>query len=144
MKVKKMICAVLVATILVSSTCMSAFAYWDGDREVGYYDFDLSIVPDDVVSMTNPIYRRYNRNWVASVNNVSSTSYPITYSTNMYEQSYLGAGKPYSLRGTGNIGNSYYSTSSIGKRVCLYASLDQRESPAGKYSKGQWSPDNYK
>lgn len=136
---KKMLCSVLAALTLFSTAAISASAYTDGDRQVKYYNFDLTIGAEDDARI-QPMQRLYNRNWVISINSVSYTNYPICYGL-IQSETYYAVANDVFHRGTGNTGASYYNTGSIGTYLWLNAYLDSRDSLSNKHSSGQWSTD---
>lgn len=144
-KFKKILSSALVVSSLLCSNVLYASAYDDGDRVVDYYDFDLQYDNNDdfMYSMSSSIVRKYNRNWVVSVNSVSPTVYPISYWV-IKQDNFFGTvaiGNTAQLRGTGNTGNSY-STTATGMKTYLRGSLSSLETQRlGTYSSGQWSPD---
>lgn len=145
MKMNKKTSVLVILTLMVSVIVSSSvFAYQDGDREVKYYNYNLNISDEDGIigERYDPTLRRFNRNWVVSINQVSNTNYPIEYCV------LKGVGAPEQVansaykKGQGNTGNTYYNSNSVGEYVWLNAYVDFRESSNGKYSRGQWSPDN--
>ncbi len=145
-KIKKTICACLAVASLTCITATTASAYWDGDREVGYYDFNLSIDSDDdyYEYTSDPITRLYDRNWVVSVNDVTTTVYPITYSVGRSGAADMPTGYSATLKGTGNTGAAYYPSTptNIGIRLSGNLSIYETDNIRnGAYSSGQWSPD---
>ncbi len=145
MKGKRALSIALLVASIMAITGTSATAYWDGDREVNYYSYDLSLEDETNIyaeRLGNSMERLYgDRNWVISVNSVSSTSYPICYDLvrGNCDDAYS---NPAYQKGTGNTGASYRSTKSVGWTLWLNAYLDYRElSRKGKTSSGQWSTD---
>ncbi len=147
LSIKKCLSTALAAAALV--LCMpvtsASASYIDGDREVDYYDFDLSSKNDDdiLMSMADPIVRQHKRNWVVSVNDVSYTKYAISYGVHGDDMS-VGIAKVARLRGTGNTGAAYNSNTPTGIEVRLAGSISHNEPDEncfGAYSSGQWSPD---
>lgn len=141
LKCKKLIAAALAVAMLMS-VGTSVFAYEDGDREVQYYDYalDLGSSDDVIAQQNNPAQRRFNRNWVVSITGASQTTYAISYTP--WRSLWQAAASTKQFKGTGNTGGSYSSGTAVGDYIWLYVQLNPSEAPAGKYSRGQWSPDN--
>lgn len=116
MKKLKMLFSMICAIAIVSSLCVPAFAYTDGDREVLYYDFNIGT--DELVGCSSSSMKRlYNRQWVVSVTSRANNRYAITYGmldNNASEWDISLVSNTTSRSGTGNFGSTYYSSSSIG------------------------------
>lgn len=145
MRIKRTICLALASISVLGTIGLNAAAYWDNDREVNYYSYDLWLDTEtDVLAerVENAMERLYSdRNWVISVNAVSETVYPINYGL-MCGVSGDAYAYDCCLKGTGNTGAGYRSDASVGKVLWLNAGLDIKElERQGKTSSGQWSTD---
>ena len=78
MKGFKMLLTLALVLTLLCSFAVPALAYVDGDREVLYYNFEISNGARCGVS-SNTMMRRFNRQWVVTISSRSGNSYPITY-----------------------------------------------------------------
>ncbi|MBP1562092.1 MAG: hypothetical protein J6C38_00030 [Oscillospiraceae bacterium] len=148
-----MAAAIFAASIAASSTASAS--YIDGDREVDYYSFKIEAnmyLDEWSPSTTSGITKRIaDRNWVISVNSVSTSQYSIRYGVMRFSDpndptNNLGGteGIAYDtvLRGTGNSGGRYFSNKFKGSNIHMYASQSVN-APTGTIirSSGQWSPD---
>lgn len=144
MKVFKMMFSLVLALTLLYSFAIPAFAYTDGDREVLYYNFEISNGERCGVS-SNSMMRRYNRQWVVTVSSRSGNSYPITYGMlDTINSEWDNCLCSYTTRktGTGNIGGNYYGTGSIGANLWLGTLTDALDVSKTVKTSGQWSTDN--
>jgi hypothetical protein len=96
MKKLKMLFSMICAIAIVSSLCVPAFAYSDGDREVLYYNFHIGT--DELVGCSSSSMKRlYNRQWVVTVSSRANNRYAITYGildNNATEWDYALVSKP--------------------------------------------------
>lgn len=152
-KIASMLCAV---AVLASSMSFSVSAYEDGDREVDYYDFEIiagyNYEGDPSRPITSGIEKRFpDRNWVVSVNSVSSTKYAVHYRVLRYTDpcnpdNNLGytefIATECSIKGTGNSGGRYIEDVCEGTEIYMLAGVSSL-APQGTlmYTSGQWSPD---
>lgn len=129
------------AAIATSAVATNVSAYIDGDREVGYYSFDVLGDNTDGVSH-NSIKRLYDRQFVVSVTNVSNSCgvYYYISNTNGTQKSYYSS----TMYTTGNTGGNYYSNKTVNTYVRLDADVASTSDPnvVNTYQSGQWSPDN--
>ena len=156
-KFKKIAAILSSAAILVSTMSIPATAsYIDGDREVDYYSFSIiagyNYEGDPDVPITDGIDKRHeSRNWVVSVNEVSTTRYPVKYSVHRSNDpanpnNNLGYTEQIatscSVKGTGNKGGSYTVDVCAGTTIYMSAIVGSSAS-AGLVvtTSGQWSPD---
>jgi hypothetical protein len=143
MKKLKMLFSIVCAIAIVSSLCVPAFAYSDGDREVLYYNFHIGT--DELVGCSSSSMKRlYNRQWVVSVTSRANNRYAITYgmlNNNATEWDYALVSNTTSRSGTGNFGSTYYGSSSIGSRLYLGALINYNDVNRGVETSGQWSTD---
>lgn len=140
---KKMLFSLICAIAVVSSLCIPAFAYTDGDREVLYYDFDIG-VDERVGCSSSSMERLYNRQWVVSVADRANNRYAITYGmldNNATSWDNALVSNTAVKSGTGNFGSTYYSTASIGARLYLGALINSKDVNRGVETSGQWSTD---
>ena len=66
MKKLKILFSMICAIAIISSLCVPAFAYSDGDREVLYYNFNIG-TGELVGCSSSSMKRLYNREWVVTV-----------------------------------------------------------------------------
>ena len=78
MKKLKILFSMICAIAIISSLCVPAFAYSDGDREVLYYNFNIG-TGELVGCSSSSMKRLYNREWVVTVSSRSNNRYTITY-----------------------------------------------------------------
>ena len=70
MKKLKILFSMICAIAIISSLCVPAFAYSDGDREVLYYNFNIG-TGELVGCSSSSMKRLYNREWVVTVSSRS-------------------------------------------------------------------------
>ena len=75
MKKLKILFSMICAISIISSLCVPAFAYSDGDREVLYYNFNIG-TGELVGCSSSSMKRLYNREWVVTVSSRSITVTP--------------------------------------------------------------------
>ena len=142
MKKFRMMFSALLVVFAITSLCVPALAYTDGDREVLYYNFNIT---ESIATSSNNMKRLYDRQWVVTVTDRANNRYPITYGIiDNNATMWLDALVMPSLRredGKGNFGASYYDTSSIGRYLYLSALIDDRDHDMGVRTWGQWSTD---
>lgn len=143
MKKLKILFSMFCAIAIISSLCVPAFAYTDGDREVLYYNFNIGT--DELVGCSSESMERlYNREWVVSVNSRANNRYAITYgmlANNATEWQNAIVSNTTSRSGTGNFGSTYPSSSSVGYHLYLGAHINFNDVNRGVKTSGQWSTD---
>ena len=143
MKKLKILFSMICAIAIISSLCVPAFAYSDGDREVLYYNFNIG-TGELVGCSSSSMKRLYNREWVVTVSSRSNNRYTITYGmldNNATEWDNALVSNTTSRSGTGNFGSTYPSSSSIGSRLYLGALINFNDVNRGVKTSGQWSTD---
>lgn len=145
MKGLKMLLTLALVIMLLCSFAIPALAYADGDREVLYYNFEISNGARCGVS-SNTMKRLFNRQWVVTISSRSGNSYPITYGMLdkiNSEWDYCLCSYTTPKTGTGNIGGNYYSSDSVGAKLWLGTLTDERDVSKTVKTSGQWSTDNH-
>ena len=141
-KFKRTSAALLACAAMVASfATMAVSSYWDGDREVGYYSFD--VLGDNSYGVSNnSIKRLYDRNYVVSVTYASNSCGVIYYASNTSGTKI--SNNSSTMYGVGNTGGSYYSKNTVNTYVRLDAETASTSDPnvVNTYQSGQWSPDN--
>ena len=143
MKKLKILFSMICTIAIISSLCVPAFAYSDGDREVLYYNFNIG-TGELVGCSSSSMKRLYNREWVVTVSSRSNNRYTITYGmldNNATEGDNALVSNTTSRSGTGNFGSTYPSSSSIGSRLYLGALINFNDVNRGVKTSGQWSTD---
>lgn len=143
---KKLVCAVLASTFILSAMTMQAFAftdYNDGDREVLYFYFYFG--DGELVKLSSSSMKRlYNREWVVTVSSIKNNQYPVTYGMldNNASEWYNSLVSYTTTRsGTGNFGGRYYGSDTVGRYLYFGAMIDERDVNRGVTISGQWSTD---
>ena len=109
MKKLKILFSMICTIAIISSLCVPAFAYSDGDREVLYYNFNIG-TGELVGCSSSSMKRLYNREWVVTVSSRSNNRYTITYGmldNNATEWDNALVSNTTSRSGTGNFGSTY-------------------------------------
>lgn len=137
--------ALVFTVIIASSLTFPSFAYWSGDREILYYNFELE--PQITCAMTSSTMTRlYDRQWAVTVTGRSNNQYPITYGilapvTTEWTSALVS--KTVQATYTGNFGSTYYSNASVGSDLAFGIMIHQNDMSMGVVTSGQWSTDAY-
>lgn len=142
-KLVAILSAILVATSALAAVPVSAYWLPSQNREILYYDFDFG---NQVTHFgtEDSMGRLYNREWVVTVSDVDSNRYAITYGIlSIYGTEWYASicSNTVSKSGTGNFGNTYFSSKTVGKQLYFGAYIDNRDMDLGVSTSGQWSTD---
>ena len=154
----KKVAAILSSVAILASTMSTpaTASHIDGDREVDYYDFTIkygyNYEGDPNAPETSGVDKRHeSRNWVISINDVSSSKYSLKYSVHRYNDpadpsNTMGyteqIATSYTTKGTGNGGGRYVKDVCAGTTIYMTATFASAATTGFEIvTSGQWSPD---